>query len=183
MLQLLDKLDIEYKRLETLGHWEKKKDPEILALTATISCLQTEFSNVKTKYAMLAKTPPSTANLSTTNNNQTTTKLQKPPPRQVGTPEIVVFQGFTWKWCDKCFNGSWNRTHVTSEHMVGVGKRNRCHTPPSDQTPVANIATTSTPTETDVSTQNHPSNNNNPQTTTTALQSSVASSILDFFYD
>jgi hypothetical protein len=33
MLQLLDKLDIEYKRLETLGRWEKKKYPEILALT------------------------------------------------------------------------------------------------------------------------------------------------------
>ncbi len=53
--------------------------------------------------------------------------MQKPPPKQPDDPEITTFQDLTWKWCDKCFGGSWNRTHITSEHVPGIGKRNRRH--------------------------------------------------------
>jgi hypothetical protein len=185
MLQLLDKFDIEYKRLETLGRWEKKKDPEILALTATISNLQAQLSTVKTQYAMIAKLrQPS----NTTPTGTPSTKLQKPPPRQAGTPEIIEFQGFTWKWCDKCFNGSWNRTHVTSEHVAGIGKKNRGHQPaPGQQNVLANIASI-TPSN-DSSNIVSPATSQEPQesnTMSTTLQSSVTpipSSTLDFFYD
>jgi len=181
MLQLLDKFDMEYKQLETLGRWERKKDPEILALTATISNLQAQLSNLKTQQAMIAKT--SNPNPNPTNNGPPSTRLQKPPPKQAGAPETTEFQGFTWKWCDKCFNGSWNRTHVTSEHVAGIGKRTRWRPPGQEDT--ANIAATTTnanlPPTTTATPEPTP-----PSTTTTALQSSIVqnqSSTLDFFYD
>jgi len=138
MLQLLDKLDIEYKRIHTLGRWEKKQNSELLALTATISALQLELSTMKSNYAMLAKT--------NNNSNQQTggtpqLKLEKPPPRQSGAPEILEFKGLTWKWCDKCFGGSWNRTHITAEHQQGIGKRNRRRPQqPGATNPQANLA-------------------------------------------
>jgi len=52
-------------------------------------------------------------------------KLHKPPSRQDNEPEIIDYKCYTWKWCDKCFNGTWNRTHVTTEHVAGVGKCNK----------------------------------------------------------
>jgi len=138
MLQLLDKLDCEYKRIQILGRWERKKDPEILALTATISSLKTELSSFKHNYAQLAKT---TSDIKPPPTNNPNLRLETPPQHQPGTPEIVKFKGFTWKWCDKCFNGSWNRTHVTAEHQVGIGKRNRRRTTPQNATnPQANLA-------------------------------------------
>jgi hypothetical protein len=176
MLQLLDKLDIEYKRIHTLGRWEKQKDPELLALTATISALQAELSSVKTNYAMLSKA----TNLNQPNPTPPTPqlKIEKPPPRQSGTPEIVEFKGFTWKWCDKCFNGSWNRTHVTADHQPGIGKRNRRRQQQSGATtPQANLAT---PTTTVQPPPEAPTPSND-SAVTTSLQSNIASSTtLDF---
>ncbi len=152
MLELLDKLDGEYNLINNLGRWIKKEDPQVLALTATISILQSQLSTLKGQYgslqALVARAtlpgPP------TPIPNPNTSKLQKPPPKQDGEPEITEFQGLTWKWCDKCFNGTWNRTHVTSEHVAGISKRNRCRQPPpatdnnnnnnNGSTPQANLA-------------------------------------------
>ncbi len=85
----------------------------------------------------------------------TVTKLQKPPPRQPSDPEIIEFQGLTWKWCDKCFNGTWNHTHNTTEHVAGIGKCNRRHQSPSNETnnnnppaPQANVAQAPPPDDT-----------------------------------
>jgi hypothetical protein len=86
-------------------------------------------------------------------------KLQKPPSRKDGEPEIVEFQGCTWKWCDKCFGGSWNRTHVSAEHVPAKGKWNCTHQPAvhnnvdvnnttptnNNNTPQANLAQTLSP--------------------------------------
>jgi hypothetical protein len=70
--------------------------------------------------------------------------LQKPPPKTSGEPEIIEYQGFTWKCCDKCFNGTWNCTHITSEHVAGIGKCNRRRQTPSGDTTNNNTpATTS----------------------------------------
>jgi len=51
------------------------------------------------------------------------------------------------KWCEKCFNGSWNNTHVTAEHQPGKGRnKNRQRQPPENST--ALIATTPLPANT-----------------------------------
>ena len=153
MLDLLDRLNLEYTRFNNLGQWTKRENPQILALTATISNLQSQLSAVKSQYssmqALLAKT---TKNNGSKINDHNKTKLQKPPPKQVADPEITTFQNLVWKWCDKCFGGTWNRTHVTAKHVAGVGKRNRCNSPPNNKennksadavnqvTPQANLA-------------------------------------------
>jgi hypothetical protein len=158
MIELLDKLDGEYNRINNLGHWTKLEDPQVLALMVTISTLQSQLSTVKGQYgslqALVAKTlSPKGANTP----NPTVTKLQKPPPRQPSELEIIEFQGYTWKWCDKHFNGTWNGTHVTSEHVTGVGKRNHCCEPPTSDNnkntppapvPLANIAKIPPPDDT-----------------------------------
>jgi hypothetical protein len=122
MLELLDQLDIEYKRLTGLGRWAKKEDTQVLALTATISSLQSQLSSLTTKYsslqALIAQPSPSPT-------PPAKEKLQKPPPCKPGEPEITEYNGLVWKWCDKCFNGCWNRIHITNEHVAGIGKRNR----------------------------------------------------------
>lgn len=47
MLELLDKLDDKYNRINNLGRWTKHADPRVLALTATISTLQSQLLIVK----------------------------------------------------------------------------------------------------------------------------------------
>jgi hypothetical protein len=148
MLKLLDKLHGEYKRINNLGRWTKCNDPQILALTSTISTLQLQLTTLKGQYGAL-QAFDSKAKLTST-SDASSTKLQKPPPKQAGDPEITEYKGFTWKWCDKCFNGTWNRTHVTAEHQAGVRKRNRRREMPSSDvkpTPVpqANLAQVSAP--------------------------------------
>jgi hypothetical protein len=76
-------------------------------------------------------------------------KLQKPPPHQGNEPEIIDYKGYTWKWCGKYFNSTWNRTHVTAEHVAGVGKCNKnCKLPVASDNasitpqPRANLAET-----------------------------------------
>ena len=46
ILELLDKLDLEYTRIYSLGRWERGKNPEILALAAQVSKLQSQLSNL-----------------------------------------------------------------------------------------------------------------------------------------
>ena len=118
--------------------------------------MQSQLSTLKRQYgslqALVAKTSSSTGS---TTPVPTITKLQKPPPRQPNDPEIIEFQGLTWKWCDKCFNGTWNRTHITTEHVAGIGKRNRRRQPSSNETnnnnnsaPQANVAQVPPPDDT-----------------------------------
>jgi hypothetical protein len=87
MLLLLDKLDLEYNRINNLGCWIKLKDPQGLPLTMNLNILQSQFSTIKTQYsALMAKTsqpPPE--------------RLQKPPAHKPGDPEVTEFQGCTWK--------------------------------------------------------------------------------------
>jgi len=149
LLDLLDKLDLEYNRLQNLGRWTKKEDSQLLALMSSFESLQTKFSSLQTKYSSLQAQiaskisdnvlpPPSKP------------KLNKPPIKKPSDPEITEFEGYTWKWCDKCFGGSWNRTHITKEHQPGKGKSKNKKTPPPSQTGdqvkksdiTANIATT-----------------------------------------
>jgi hypothetical protein len=122
MLDLLDQLDLEYTRISNLGRWIKKEDSQVLALTATIASLQSKLSSLQGQYSSLHAL---FAQSILTPTPKTQDKLQKPPPRKPSDPEITTFNGLVWKWCDKCFNGSWNHTHITSEHVAGVGKRNR----------------------------------------------------------
>jgi hypothetical protein len=44
MLELLDKLDVEYNHINNLGCWTKKEDPQILALLSSFESLQTKFT-------------------------------------------------------------------------------------------------------------------------------------------
>ncbi len=80
--------------------------------------------------------------------------MQKPPAKKPEDPEITEFNGLVWKWCDKCFNGCWNRTHVTSEHVAGIGKCNR------QRQPVTNNSTNTNNTNTN---NNNINNNTVPQ--------------------
>jgi hypothetical protein len=144
MLDLLDLLDKEYTRINNLGHWQRKDDSQILALTASLQALQGQFSSLQHRYTALVASkntpPPPTPNL--------TTKLNKPPPCQADEPEVIEFEGCTWKWCKQCFGGVWNCTHITSEHQRGKGRSKQCRTPsetlppPSTTTPPpqANLA-------------------------------------------
>jgi len=44
----------------------------------------------------------------------------------------LEFEGRTWQWCDDCFGGSWNWTHVTAEHKPRKGcSKNKRSTPNS----------------------------------------------------
>jgi hypothetical protein len=53
MLDLLDKLDIEYNRLNNLNRWTKKEDTQMLALLSSFKSLQTKFNNLHRKYSSL----------------------------------------------------------------------------------------------------------------------------------
>jgi hypothetical protein len=64
---------------------------------------------------------------------------KKPPKWQEGHPEVTKLDGTTWKWCAKCFNGSWNKTHVTSEQVRGHGKQQQ-HQPPRTEDGKENLA-------------------------------------------
>jgi hypothetical protein len=128
MLELLEQLDTEYNRINNLGRWTKKEDSQVLALNVTISALQSQLSSLTSRYNNLhALVAQSSAPPPLIPGRE---KLQKPRAKKPDDPEITTYNGFVWKWCDKCFNGCWNRTHITSEHVAGVGKRNRRRQPP-----------------------------------------------------
>jgi len=116
---------IEYNCINNLGHWTKKDDPQILALTASLHTLQIQFSSLQCHYQALlaAKDKP----LPNTPPPPTSGKLNKPPARKEGEPEVIEFESRTWKRCDKFFGGTWNRSHITEEHQPGKGhSKNRC---------------------------------------------------------
>jgi hypothetical protein len=97
--------------------------------------LQGQFSSLQGRYQALI------ASKDTPSPTPTPTpppKISKPPPKKEGEPEIIEFENRTWKWCDKCFGGCWNRTHITEEHQPGKGRsKNRCQ--PSSTAPTNNI--------------------------------------------
>jgi hypothetical protein len=74
-----------------------------------------------------------------------------PSPNKPGDPEVVELDGTTWKWCAKCFNGAWTKTHIMAEHVRGRGRQQQCQTPPDANdnnnpgtpTPQANLSTAS----------------------------------------
>jgi hypothetical protein len=109
MLQLLDNLDLEYTRLQSLNRWEKHpaKISEVIALTAKLSSLKAYITK-------LQKVP-----------SQDSGTFKKPthPPKD-GEKETTTTNGVTWHYCQKCFNGkgSWNKTHITAELVKGAGK-------------------------------------------------------------
>lgn len=134
ILDLLDKLNYKFNRINNLGRWTKKEDPQILALTASLQMLQNQFQSLNGRYQALIATkdnlPPPTQPPPTSGT------VNKPPPKKTNDPEIIEFENRTWKWCKKCFGGSWNRTHITEEHQPGKGrsKNHRQPPPPSDET-------------------------------------------------
>ena len=155
LLDILDQFDVEYTRLQNLGRWVKKENTQMLALLSSFQALQSQFASLQSNYTALQAQTQNLAKNSNNNNNNNHQKLNKPPPKKPTDPETIEFEGYLWKWCEKCFNGSWNRTHVTAEHQPGKGKsKNRQRkspenqsamiatneTPPSNATPQANIA-------------------------------------------
>jgi hypothetical protein len=145
MFQLLDTLDQEYERLLSLNRWEKQpvKNSEIIALTA-------ELTSLKAYVAKLQKLPP---------NPTGTVKKPTQPPKE-GEKETTTVNGVLWHYCQKCFGGkgSWNKTHTTSEHVVGAGKgyKGKAPDPPTPGVPgtpsesaVANLASNTTPETTE----------------------------------
>jgi len=117
-LDLLDELDTEYIRINNLGRWKTNGDSQLLALTANFASLQKECSSLKALLATKDKPNPS--------------GVKKPPKWKEGEPEITELNGITWKWCAKCFNGSWNKTHITSEHIHGRGKQQQRQQPQTE---------------------------------------------------
>lgn len=75
-LELLDKLDAEYNHINNLRRWVNKEDPQILALTATISNLQSQLSHLKGQYGTLQSYTAKTK-VPTPPTPETMTKLQK----------------------------------------------------------------------------------------------------------
>jgi hypothetical protein len=138
MLQLLDHLDEEYKRIKSLNRWDKgtnQGNPEIIALTAEISHLKILLANINK------------------NNGTTLTRSTKPtkPPKD-SEPETTTINGTVWHYCKTCFGGkgAWNKTHTTDKHVVGAGKgyKGGPKKTPDPPTP------TPTPTPTDAATAN-----------------------------
>ncbi len=170
MLELLDQFDVEYTRLANLGHWVKKEDNTMLALLSSLQSLQSKFTALHSDYIALQA-----QNQNNTKNNRQ--KLNKPPPKKENDPEVIEFEGFQWKWCNKCFNGSWNRTHVTAEHQPGKGRsRNHQRQPPENSS--ALLASSSSNT-TD-STASHLANIATSQPITESIPSVSNSILLDF---
>jgi hypothetical protein len=44
LLDLLDELDTEYKRISNLGRWHKQEDPQVLALLSSLPSLQANYT-------------------------------------------------------------------------------------------------------------------------------------------
>jgi hypothetical protein len=93
LLDLLDDLDAEYSKINNLGRWKTPKDSQLLALMANFSHLQKECTSLKALLAAKDIKPPPTG-------------IKKPPKWKEGDPEVIDFEGTTWKWCAKCFSGS-----------------------------------------------------------------------------
>jgi hypothetical protein len=116
----------------------------MLALMSSFETLQDKFSSLQSKYSALQAHITKKSSDTPSPPKQ---KLNKPPSKKPDDPEVTEFEGYTWKWCDKCIWGSWNCTHITEEHQPGKGKRKNRRTPPPQDlpsplspTPTANLA-------------------------------------------
>jgi hypothetical protein len=148
LLDLLDQLDTEYTRINNLGRWSKPDDPQVLALMANFTSLRSNYSTLQKECASLR------ALLASKDQTQPppTGSTNKPSKWKPGEPEVVELNGTTWKWCAKCFNGAWTKTHVTAEHVRGRGRQQTRQSPSNtynndtnaNNTPQANLSTTST---------------------------------------
>jgi hypothetical protein len=148
MLELLDHFDVEYTRLDNLGRWTKKEDSTMLALLSSFQSLQSKFAALQSEYVALQAQSQNSSKDNNNNSNINRIKLNKPPPRKENEPEIVDFEGYQWKWCEKCFGGSWNRTHITSEYQPGKGRsKTRQRQPPEASSALLAITPAPTPTE------------------------------------
>jgi hypothetical protein len=126
LLQLLAKVNSEYKHLQQLGQWKtKNKTSDLLGLQAKFDTLQLQFQTLMAKHTKL--------------------KNDKPPPtsgKPTGPPkpeekETCIVDGTTWYYCSTCYSGCrWNRTHKTAEHKRGAGKSK----PSGDQNQQSHLA-------------------------------------------
>jgi hypothetical protein len=143
LLDLLDQLDTEYTRICNLGRWNRQENPQVLALIANLNSLQANYSNLQKECVSLRS-------LVTSKDKPQPSTSNKPPKWTPGQPEVKELNGTIWKWCAKCFNGAWTKTHVTSEHVRGRGRQS-IHKTPQDTNngnsnapiPQANLSTTS----------------------------------------
>ncbi len=141
LLDILDQFDVEYTRLQNLGRWVKKENTQMLALLSSFQTLQSQFASLQSDYtALQAQTQNLARNNNNNNNNPNRQKLNKPPPKKPTDPETIEFEGYLWKWCEKCFYGSWNRTHITAEYQPGKGRSKNHQRQPPENSP-AMIAT------------------------------------------
>jgi hypothetical protein len=83
MLELLDKLDGECNRIKNLGRWTKRENPQILALTATISTIQTQLNSLKGQSSTLKSFTAKTK----TPTPPESTKLQNHHQRNKASPK------------------------------------------------------------------------------------------------
>ena len=130
MLELLDELDNEYTRINSLNRWEKgSQGSEILALTAELSKLKSSFAKLQQSKQQqsapsgtVKKVEPPTAAPKGVPPSMPTNKPAEPPKE--GAKQTVTINGVIWKWCQTCYrgDGTWNRTHTTAQHVVGAGK-------------------------------------------------------------
>jgi hypothetical protein len=86
---LVHKLDLECNHINNLGCWVKKRNPQILVLTSSITTLHSQLSTLTTKYTSL-QALVAQSSLSGDHNNNNKTKLQKPPPKKADKPEITT---------------------------------------------------------------------------------------------
>ena len=126
MLELLDELDNEYTRINSLNRWEKgAQGSKILALTAELSTLKNSFA--KLQQSKLQQTVPSgtikKVEIPTSAPKAMPSNKPSEPPKKSGK-QTVTINGVAWKWCQTYLRGTgtWNRTHCTAEHTVGAGK-------------------------------------------------------------
>ncbi len=96
LLDQLDKLDLEYNRLQNLGRWTKKEDSQLLALVSSFLSLQTKFSSLQTKYSSLqaqfASKHPDNAP-----PPMPRPKLNIPLIKKPSDPKTTEFEGYIWK--------------------------------------------------------------------------------------
>lgn len=84
----------EYNHINNLGHWVKKEDTQILALTASLQYLQSKSTRLQSRYSSLqALVASKKNNASDTKPPPTHTKLNKPPPKKGGEPDFITFEG------------------------------------------------------------------------------------------
>ena len=126
MLEILDELDNEYTRINSLNRWEKgAQGSEILALTAELSTLRKSFAKLQQSKPQQSVPSGTIKKVETPTSAPKAMPSNKPPePPKEGGKQTVTIDGVAWKWCQTCFRGTgtWYRTHCTAQHTVGAGR-------------------------------------------------------------